>query len=557
MSDVSPIPELKPEIAFIFDLLRQLSAGAIRVPRFQRPFVWRRAQMLDLLDSIKRQYPIGSLLAWETDETIASLSSIGPIAVGVGFQSTPAYLLDGHQRLSTLAGALVPVESPTPAIDDDPDRWNIVYDAAGDRFEHLASGLLPGPAQFPLTRLLDTVQFLEECQRMLAADEAKGRTHVARVQVIARAFQNYKIPIIRIRDTGLTEAVEIFARLNSKGQPMTADQMVSALLYREGARKFDLSTEIDAAMAELEARGFEGVDRAVVLRTLLAASGEAIYRTDWTRIAVSRREDLLGRLEASVPTVKRSLVHAIEFLRSECGVTNARLLPYAMQLVVLASFFFAQPNPSVAQVDLLRRWFWVSSFGSWFGGTNPSRVNALVREVIDTLAANRESPDLTSFDLTAPAQPMSRAFDMRSARTRATVLVLLSLGPRGPNGELVERPDELIQLYGPEAVAHIVPTSGGVALLSSPGNRLIRPSRGERGQARVWLKQLEPTVQTAVCDSHAIPVEALSLLDSSDGAAFVAARLARLSEVEREFMAGVGVAAPVSDTPGPLIIDVE
>ena len=38
--------------------------------------------------------------------------------------------------------------------------------------------------------------------------------------------------MIRIRRTSLSEAVEIFARLNSKGQAMTADQMVSALMYR-------------------------------------------------------------------------------------------------------------------------------------------------------------------------------------------------------------------------------------------------------------------------------------------------------------------------------------
>jgi uncharacterized protein with ParB-like and HNH nuclease domain len=60
--------------------------------------------MLDLLDSINRQYPIGSLLAWETDAEIQSLPTIGPITVSFTDTANAVYLLDGHQRLSTIAG---------------------------------------------------------------------------------------------------------------------------------------------------------------------------------------------------------------------------------------------------------------------------------------------------------------------------------------------------------------------------------------------------------------------------------------------------------------------
>jgi uncharacterized protein with ParB-like and HNH nuclease domain len=55
------MPEVKPEVVFIYQLIRDVVAGKVRIPRFQRPFIWRREQMLDLLDSIRLQYPIGSL----------------------------------------------------------------------------------------------------------------------------------------------------------------------------------------------------------------------------------------------------------------------------------------------------------------------------------------------------------------------------------------------------------------------------------------------------------------------------------------------------------------
>jgi len=147
-----------------------------------------------------------------------------------------------------------------------------------------------------MTRILDTFEFLDECQRILTDDPVNGRKYVERAQGVARAFQNYKIPVIQINDTGITEAVEIFARLNSRGQAMTADQMVSALLFgQESGSEFDLAGEIDECVSVLGTFGFGDLDRTVVLRALLAAIGEDIYRTDWTRIASSRRRDLVGR----------------------------------------------------------------------------------------------------------------------------------------------------------------------------------------------------------------------------------------------------------------------
>ena len=125
MEQTSRSPELRPEIVFLFDLVRQLVDGNIRIPRFQRPFVWRKEQMIDLLDSIHKQYPIGSLLAWETDEEIVSIESIGPVVLNGTPTQIPTYLLDGHQRLSTIAGALV--SSKDRAAEDPADgmKWKI------------------------------------------------------------------------------------------------------------------------------------------------------------------------------------------------------------------------------------------------------------------------------------------------------------------------------------------------------------------------------------------------------------------------------------------------
>ena len=50
----------------IVSLLTYLKEGTLRVPRFQRDFVWERSKIVALLDSIYKEYPIGSFFLWET-----------------------------------------------------------------------------------------------------------------------------------------------------------------------------------------------------------------------------------------------------------------------------------------------------------------------------------------------------------------------------------------------------------------------------------------------------------------------------------------------------------
>src|SRR5262249_28592653 len=156
---------------------------------------------------------------------------------------------------------------------------------------------------------------------------------------------------------------------------------------------------------------------------------EDIYKTDWTRIAVDRRDVLLPRLRDGVASATKSLDLAIDFLQG-IGVMIGRLLPYAMQLVALSAFFDRRPAPTESQLSMLRRWFWVSSFSGWFGGANPSRVNGLVTEFREIARAGRAPEKLANFDLDGKSLPYPSTFDMRSARTRALLLVMLSLRPR-------------------------------------------------------------------------------------------------------------------------------
>ncbi len=53
-----------PQIIPIYDLIDRVASGELRIPRFQRPYVWSPEDMIGLFDSIFNGYPIGSLLIW-------------------------------------------------------------------------------------------------------------------------------------------------------------------------------------------------------------------------------------------------------------------------------------------------------------------------------------------------------------------------------------------------------------------------------------------------------------------------------------------------------------
>ena len=575
MMDRADGPVVKPEVVHLFEIIRDVVAGKIRVPAFQRPFVWNRTQMTDLLDSVRQQFPIGSLLLWRSADDRETLPRIGPVdlpapeppAVAEGVRAVPRdavrLLLDGHQRVSTLVGLLWPGGQTVPAAGEDPGRWKVWFDAKEERFEHLRDGTEPEPHHYPVHRMMDTLDILEESQRMLLSGDPDAATWVKRVQDAVRRFQTYKLPVVTIEQTDLNEAVEIFARLHTKGRAMSADEMFSALTYREGAGGFHLARRIDAIMMELSALGFPDVPRVIALRATLAVIGEDIYRTDWTRIGQATRAQVAGQLPGATEKARSALRRAAHFLRG-LGVANDRLLPYSMQLVVLAAFFGDCPAPSPTQRRFLERWFWVSSFTGWFAVGNPSRVRHLVSEFRERVALEDAPVGLEHIDLEQPALPFPTTFDMRSSRARALLCVMVARGPLGPDGNPIPEPWRHVKEFGPEALG-VVCARAAKDLRSSPANRIIAPAPADRRQGKAWLLSLAESVRKDVLDSHFIDGEAYACLERRDHDAFILRRRDLLIEAENAFMQARGVHVPVGervatapiDTDGPEPFDVE
>lgn len=55
------VEKIKVDRESLAALMMKMREGQIRVPRFQRDFVWERNKIQELLDSIYKEYPIGTI----------------------------------------------------------------------------------------------------------------------------------------------------------------------------------------------------------------------------------------------------------------------------------------------------------------------------------------------------------------------------------------------------------------------------------------------------------------------------------------------------------------
>lgn len=533
--------DVRPEIMLMEQVLDPLMSGELRVPRFQRPFVWRPEQILDLFDSIERGYPIGSLLFWQTDEDFQSLNEIGDLRVP---QRSPAkqtaYVLDGHQRLSALFGTLRRPAIKNPLVPQDDWMWR-PYRVLGEFVEgsnpyrHWKHAGPPPPNYFPLRSVLRTIEFLAYAREL--GDRATGDIDVdeltSEAELVTQRIRQYKLAVVRLVGGTLNNAVEVFSRVNSTGQPMRPAQMISALTYREDGGP-TLTDRLDEMVEMVADGGFGEVSSGTVFQSLLAISGEEdVQRASWNLLARRMKSDV----QEAANSTEEALGRAVSFLRNAVGVPVARLVPYDAQLMLLTTFFHWCPEPSHRQLRELTRWFWITSWVGHFAGANTTDIKQALNEI--------RRFALDAADLPIPAEqprPFPTRFDLRSARVRSFIIwEQQHLSERKDvSGELIDSVEVFAK--APTFAYRQIVMQKGLAAASSPANRLILPT-APRQSVRKALESLADDVRDDVLSSQGISQEAYELLRANRDVQFIETRQADLAALERRFMAGFGVAS--------------
>lgn len=407
------IRDPKPEVQRLEELVKEVRFGEIRLPKFQRPFVWNKSDMLNLLDSIYNGYPIGSILLWNSSERLKSERSI--FDFDVNYQESEAYptnyLLDGQQRLTTLCGALFWDGSDPESI------WNICFDLESERF------LFPGKTEilnyFPLNKLLSTSEFIRQCLKFDTHPQA--RLYYKNAEKLLESIKNYKIAVVKIGDISLEEIAPIFERINSTGRKLTMVDLMRAATWKGG---FDLSETIDSIVDMVSELGFGEIQDSSILRSIAAAAGFGINKADIDRLR-NLSSDELSKASA---VAKTAIQGAIGFLREDVKMPGLSFLPYAVQLTHLGEFFRLCANPSAQVRNELKKWFWSTSVRRYFAGANTGqnsydleRMRQFAEGKIDKLDDERDAIDLTKliFD----------EFNLRTANSITFALLQVQMSP--------------------------------------------------------------------------------------------------------------------------------
>ena len=434
------IAAINPTAVKIEKLISRLAEGDIKIPTFQRHFVWKQEQVIELLDSIYHDYPIGSILLWESGETLKATRNICGFAIPDRPVSYPInYVLDGQQRLSTIYAVFCKDRTQSTNTADAPDLDEFDVDFDLDSHKFLPKGdAAPGSHLFPLKYLLDITS-------LLAALKEIPESYHSVITNLHSQFNNYEIPIVTITKRAKTDVGTIFERINSTGTKLTTLDLMVAWTWSEN---FHLHDQIKELLDVLGEKGFGDIPEKIILQCLSAM----ILKSTSTKAILSLDPKLVSeRFERLI----ESLQGAIDFLSTQLEASQD-FLPHVQQLIPLTYFFSCASSASSDQVKWLKQWFWKTSFSRRYAGQTDDKMDADIAFFDQMLKGNIEG--LTKYNYTVtPDQLVKQKFTKNNPVVRAFLLLLAQKGPLDlVNGAAIDLGRALSE-YNAKEYHHIFP----------------------------------------------------------------------------------------------------
>jgi hypothetical protein len=403
--------------------MEELTSGRMRVPNFQRGFVWDPERVAYLMDSIYKGYPFGSVLLWRTKESLTTERKLGPFELPNNDPSYPTdYILDGQQRITSMFGVF-----QTDIKLKDPPLWSrVCFDLqAQEDAQDSTVVAIEGPDVdrerfFPLGCLFDPAAYRKETERFPADGPV-----MQRIDVIQARFKEASIPAQMITTEDKTAVAIVFERVNQRGVELDTVQLLSAWTW---SGDFDLNERFEDLAADLAPFGFRdmGSDKDLLLRCCSAVltgdpSHEALIKLNGSVVR--------DKFEIVVTGIKG----AIDFLRKNVKVQTLTNLPYHNLLVPLSAYFSGKAEVQHKMTDADRReilkWFWKTCLTRRY---NSQPIKSLREDVAEISSLRRGDPSkLSEISLSiTPRLFLDNNFRMNSVLTKTFVLMLAQAGPR-------------------------------------------------------------------------------------------------------------------------------
>ena len=297
----------------IRQLVDRIDRGEVKLPEIQRGYVWKPNQVANLIDSLYRGYPSGSMLLWRPNadvaERIAKIerSGTGPMALA-------QYLLDGQQRLTSLH-----------RVFNRHKDADVVFNVEEERFQ-IQSALTAKDARW--VRVIDvlTAEKLSTVRRAICdaqphLDEDLVEENLGRLRKIG----DYEYYLEILTDLPYRAVADIFVRVNSKGRALKTVDLTLAVLSAEWP---GVVAKIEEQIKLWGTKGWPKIDAAFLVRALGATATDAatLFRLPATSVT---------DLEEGWKRVKHGTEFLVRLLGENANIKTSNLIPSMNALVPL------------------------------------------------------------------------------------------------------------------------------------------------------------------------------------------------------------------------------
>lgn len=427
------IEQPKPDSKKYADLINEIQKGIIKIPKFQRDFVWTIDKTAKLLDSILKGYPIGTFILWQTDERINDIKNIGNLDI----PDTPdgvkvEYVLDGQQRITSLfaaySGALIQKVGEKKIT----DYGDIVVNLDVNINDNDEQVITEEPVNDKYLSLCDVLSFSYS-----KAKELSGRfseEELEKINDYSTAFKTYEFSTVVLRKEDIDSAIEVFTRINTGGQTLTLFEIMSAKTYDE-TQKFDMQVKWDDFIKELREIKYEGVSSSValsLLALLLSRTKECKRKT----ILSLDKQAIIDSWDGVISAFKDS----VDYFRTTYRIPVSQLLPYD-SLLVPFGYFFAQKKdkPDAKQRQYLEEFFWRISLSSRYSSASESKLAQDIKRINLILSGTRPDYADIKVDLDSPQSLINTNFSAGNSYCKAVLCLLTYQEPKDfqDNGKVI------------------------------------------------------------------------------------------------------------------------
>lgn len=376
MADSEYIYQPKPDSLNYQSLIAKIEQGNIKIPQFQRKFVWNIDETAGLLDSILKGYPIGSFIIWKTNERLRSVRNIG----GMTFPDTPAgemvqYVLDGQQRMTSLYVAL----KGAKLINEQGKEVNygeIYIDLSAKTDEQI---VVTDTSGHNSKNLISIVSLLNSGYKVYQQYPDYGE----KIDKYRISFQTYQFATIEVENAPIDIATEIFTRINVGGKSLTLFEIMAAKTYDEKL-KFDLSEKYDGIVEKLSAIGYETISNSTVLQSV-----SVCLMKDCTKKQILKldKDSFIEKWDSVISAFES----AVDYFRTFYRIPVSQLLPYDSLLVPFTYFFYNHKDKPIGeQQKLLQDYFWRCIINQRFSSASESKLTQDIERI--DLILNGEHP---------------------------------------------------------------------------------------------------------------------------------------------------------------------